>query len=121
MDKYYILAADDDPLNLIILEELLATDYDLACVSSAAACIKSVKKRKPDLILMDVSMPEKNGLQACYEIKNTEGLKQIPVVMLSALASEAEIEMGIESGADSYICKPFNESDIKNAIDSLLA
>lgn len=111
MTKHYILAADDEPMNQMILEELLEDKYELVCVDDGTQCVESVKKRRPDLVLMDVNMPAMNGIEACREIKQLEGCADLPIIMVSALASDTEIEKGT-ADADSYITKPFNDDEL---------
>lgn len=109
MKKYYILAVDDEPINLLILEELFE-EYELVCVSSAIECLDLLACRRADLILMDVNMPHMSGLEACQQIRQRPNCVDIPIIMLSALASEADIALGLKSGADGYITKPFDDT-----------
>jgi len=120
MTKPYILAADDEPMNQMILEELLDDKYELVCVENGVQCIESVKNRKPDLILMDVNMPEMGGIEACQKIKQLEGCGNLPIIMVSALASEFEIEQGMDAEADAYITKPFNDEQLLEAVQAYL-
>lgn len=116
MTKAYILAADDEPMNLMILEELLEDNYEIACVDNGLKCLNSVQNRQPDLILMDINMPEMDGLEACKKIKSLDNCANLPIIMVSALASQIEIQVGLESGAEAYISKPFNEEELFTAI-----
>lgn len=120
MTKPYILAADDEPMNQMILEELLEDGYELVCVDDGRQCVESVKKRRPDLVLMDVNMPEMDGLDACMKIKQLGGCADLPIIMVSALASETEIEHGMNAAADSYITKPFNDEELLSVIKMYL-
>ncbi len=116
MKKPYILAVDDEPLNLIIIEELLSEKYELAYVSDGRSCLKSVSERRPDLILMDVNMPIMNGIEACLRLKQKADTNSLPIIILSALASETEIQQGLDAGADAYLSKPFQADELLNAI-----
>jgi len=116
MSKVYILAADDEPMNRLILEELLDDDYELHCVENGAECVQSVKNRRPDLILLDINMPVMDGYQACKEIKALDGCFDIPIIMVSALASEKEIAKGLSCEAAAYVTKPFNEEELIKAV-----
>lgn len=120
MTKHYILAADDEPMNQMILEELLEGDYELVCVDNGVECVESVKKRRPDLILMDINMPEMDGLEACRQIKVQTEMANLPIIMVSALASETEIEIGLAAGGDAYISKPFDEEKLFETIKQYL-
>lgn len=121
MTKPYILATDDEAINQMILEEILDNDYELHCVDNGLECLESVKTRRPDLILMDINMPVMDGIASCKEIKALDGYTELPIIMVSASASEVEIERGLSSGADAYITKPFVEVELITAIEYYLA
>lgn len=120
MSKPYILAADDEPMNLMILEELLEDEYELVCVENGVECLESVRNHRPDLILMDINMPEMDGLEACRQIKAMTDVASFPIIMVSALASETEVETGLAAGADDYISKPFDEEELLRVIQTFL-
>ena len=116
----YILAADDEPLNRLIIEEIIDDQVDLAFVEDGQACLDSVNRRKPDLILMDSNMPVLNGLETTRTIKAMHCGASIPIILISALASKADIESGLQSGADDYITKPFEEKTLLKLINQYL-
>ncbi|MEW5011926.1 MAG: response regulator [Cycloclasticus sp.] len=120
MKKPYILAVDDEELNLLILEELLGDKYELGFVKNGRCCLESVNERLPDLILMDVNMPIMDGLEACSVLKNQQGTAHLPIVMLSALANEVESNDGLSTGASAYITKPFEEDLLLDTIQLYL-
>ncbi len=80
----------------------------------------SMKDTPPDLILTDVRMPHMNGYEACARIKAEEGLKDVPVVILSAKGQDSEIEAGMNSGADEYILKPFAPDQLMARVAEIL-
>lgn len=116
-----ILCVDDEPLNLSILEELLQDRYDLDTVDSGAGCLAQAAARRPDLILLDVNMPDMDGLETCRRLKDDPETVDIPVIFVSALASQSELMAGYEAGGDDYITKPFSEAILDKKIDVLLA
>jgi len=121
MKKPYILAADDEPMNLMILKEMLLDEqYELVCVDDGAKCVESVKNRRPDLILMDVSMPVMDGLEACRRIKMFEACADLPIVLVSSLASDSEVDKGMDAAADYYITKPFNDDELLDVFSRYL-
>ncbi|MEW5008013.1 MAG: response regulator [Cycloclasticus sp.] len=120
MKKPYILAVDDEELNLLILEELLGDKYELGFVKNGRCCLESVNERLPDLILMDVNMPIMDGLEACSVLKNQQSTAHLPIVMLSALANEVESNDGLSTGASAYITKPFEENLLLDTIQLYL-
>ncbi|RDH86193.1 MAG: hypothetical protein DIZ78_08370 [endosymbiont of Escarpia spicata] len=111
-----ILGVDDEPLNQIILEELLANEFELISAENGQACIETVATRRPDLIIMDVNMPVLNGLETCRRLRQDPDYGELPIIFVSALASSDERLAGYEAGADDYITKPFDESELKAKI-----
>ena len=112
MTKPYILAADDEPMNQLILEEMFEGEYELICVDNGLECIESVKNRIPDLILMDINMPDMDGIEATKQIRTFEGCSDIPIIAVSSLASQSEIDHGYANGVSDYVTKPFNDDKL---------
>lgn len=116
-----ILCVDDEPVNLVILEELLQDSYELATAKSGKSCLEQVALQKPDLILLDVNMPELGGLETCQRLKSDPGTAEVPIIFVSALASQQELIAGYEAGGDDYITKPFSEDILQRKIEIVLA
>ena len=117
----YILAADDDPLNQLFLTEVLGRNYEVEIVVDGVACLESIRNRVPDLLLLDVSMPKMNGLDVCRAIRDNAAIKSLPVIILSAAASQEDIARGKDAGADAYITKPFTMKSLCTKIEGLIA
>ncbi len=118
--KPYLLAVDDEQMNLNIIEDLLEADFDIHTVNNGRECLEHLNKTIPDIILLDVMMPELNGLDACKQIRANSNFKDIPVIFVSALASANERMNGYEVGGDDYLTKPFNEDELITKINLLL-
>jgi len=118
--KATILCVDDEPINIVIMEELLAEDYQLESVTSGEACLEAVDLQRPDLILLDVNMPGMDGLETCTKLRENPGTTDIPVVFVSALATETELMAGYQAGGDDYITKPFSEDILQRKIEIVL-
>ena len=116
-----ILCVDDEPVNLMILEELLQDSYELTSARSGAGCLQQVELQKPDLILLDVNMPDIDGLETCARLKADPETAEIPIIFVSALASQEELMAGYEAGGDDYITKPFSEEILQKKIEIVLA
>ena len=116
-----ILCVDDEPVNLMILEELLQDSYELTSARSGAGCLQQVEMQKPDLILLDVNMPDIDGLETCARLKADPETAEIPIIFVSALASQEELMAGYEAGGDDYITKPFSEEILQKKIEIVLA
>jgi CheY-like chemotaxis protein len=105
--KIKILAVDDNIVNIKVLTQyLLKQDYDVITASSGEEAIDKFKAESPDIILMDIMMAGMNGLEATAKIKALSGYKWIPVIFMSALASEEDKIKGLDVGGDDYITKP---------------
>ena len=119
--KALILCVDDEPVNLTIMEELLQDNYELITVNSGEGCLQQVEIQKPDLILLDVNMPEIDGLETCARLKADAKTAEIPIIFVSALASQAELMAGYEAGGDDYITKPFSEEILQKKLQIVFA
>ncbi len=120
-NRALILCVDDEPVNLMILEELLQDSYELTSARSGAGCLQQVELQKPDLILLDVNMPDIDGLETCARLKADPETDEIPIIFVSALASQEELMAGYEAGGDDYITKPFSEEILQKKIEIVLA
>jgi CheY-like chemotaxis protein len=120
-NKVLILCVDDEPVNLTIMEELLQDNYELSIVKSGESCLQQDDIQKPDLILLDVNMPEMDGLGSCARLKAHAETAEIPIIFVSALASQAELMAGYEAGGDDYITKPFSEEILQKKVQIVLA
>ncbi len=119
--KALILCVDDEPVNLVILEELLQDNYELTMAKSGEGCLQQVAVQTPELILLDVNMPDLDGLETCERLKSDPETADIPIIFVSALASQEELMAGYEAGGDDYITKPFSEVILQKKIEIVLA
>lgn len=103
-----ILAVDDDPNNVAILEELLENDYDLKVATNGEQALKIAQDFRPDIALVDIMMPGMNGYEVCRRLREDAALKHTKIIMVSARAMVSERLQGYEAGADDYITKPFD-------------
>ncbi|HUV50073.1 MAG TPA: hybrid sensor histidine kinase/response regulator [Anaerolineae bacterium] len=109
-----ILIVDDDPVSHIILEGYLQPDnYQIHYVAGGEKALKLVKDIKPDLVILDIMMPGISGFDVCKILKNDKATCDIPVIFTTALSDPYSHEMGIESGAEGFIVKPFNQGLIR--------
>lgn len=106
----YILAIDDEAINRFVLEDLLEIGFELKALDSGQACLDSVALRKPDLILLDISMPDMDGFEVCARLSSDPLTRDIPVIFLTARIQVSEEKRGFELGAVDYITKPFSEA-----------
>jgi two-component system, sensor histidine kinase and response regulator len=111
--KESILIVDDQMTNLKILSSILSKDYSLGIANSGENALKYMDNNTPDLILLDIMMPEMDGYEVCQKIKQNETYKDIPVIFLTAKTDIDDVVKGFEYGAVDYITKPFNISELK--------
>jgi len=110
LSKALIIAVDDEPVNLFLLEDIIEDRYQVLLAESGEACFEHLQSVKPDLILLDINMPGINGFEVCEKLKNTPDLKDIPVIFLTAMMGAEDERRGLQLGAVDYITKPFTES-----------
>jgi len=108
-----ILAVDDEPMNLVIIEELLGDEYDVTTLSDGQATLDTAKRLKPALVLLDIMMPVVNGYDLCRMLRAERTLKHLKVVLVSANAKIEERVRGYEAGADDYIVKPISPDEFR--------
>ena len=115
-----ILCIDDNPEVLKLMKMLLADEFDLELVTSAEQGLKFMRDRNPDLVLCDVMMPGMDGHAFSRAVKGDDSLKHIPIILVTARTGAEMLNEGIQAGADDYISKPFDSTELKARIRSQL-
>ncbi len=117
-----ILVIDDDPDILALLFDALSdAGHDVRVETDGDAGLASAVHARPDLVLLDWMMPLRSGLEVCHNLRANRLLNGVPVLMLSARGSEADIEWGYAAGIDAYIVKPFSPRALIWRIETMLA
>ena len=121
-DKPLILIVDDTPMNIRVLGTALQEEYQIRVATSGEEALEMATKLPvPDLILLDIMMPEMNGFQALEVLKSLPETREIPVIFVTALSKEADEEKGLKIGAIDYITKPYSipvlKARVKNHIE----
>jgi twitching motility two-component system response regulator PilG len=121
MDKNKILVVEDEE-SLLKLESILLSSkgYVVSGVMDGKSALDAIKNNRPDLVILDVMLPELDGFEVCRNIKENPETCNIPVVMLTAKKSVQDLERGKTVGADAYITKPFKSVKVIEVIESLL-
>ena len=113
LKKPLILIVDDTPKNIQVLSSILHDKgYNICISTSGIQALESLKTEAPDLILLDIQMPDMDGFEVCKALKSDPGTKNIPVIFLTAVIEHEKILQGFELGAVDYITKPFNISEL---------
>jgi putative two-component system response regulator len=116
-----ILVVDDDPMIVDVLTRFLVREgYSVITAGNGVEALEQVQRHQPDLILLDVTMPEMDGFTACRQLKEDERTALIPITMLTGLDDREHRMRGIEAGADDFLTKPFEQSILRARIRSQL-
>ena len=117
MEKKYILVVDDEPgVREIIRTNLEWEGYEVIEARDGHEALQLVRSRRPDLIILDVMMPERNGWEVLRAIEADAALAGTPVVMLTVVVDEGAMIQGLEMGAVEYLAKPFSPRDLVNVV-----
>lgn len=121
MNQISILVVDDEPRNFDVIEALLSEQrYDLQYASSGQEALESLAIMPIDLILLDVMMPEMDGIELCTRIKSNSQWKSIPIIMVTALTEKEDLARCIKAGADDFLSKPVNSLELRARVHSML-
>ena len=111
--EYKILIVDDVMSNVLLLKVLLTNEkFAIATASNGRQALEQVEKENPDLVLLDVMMPDMSGFEVAQHLKSNPNTADIPIIFLTALNSTADIVKGFQVGANDFISKPFNKEEL---------
>jgi two-component system phosphate regulon response regulator PhoB len=120
MIKRVLLVEDEPDLNETISFNLDSEGYEVASVFNGKDALKAIEKKKPDLILLDLMLPDMSGLEICRELRSSKKTKKIPIMMVTAKGEEVDRIVGFELGADDYIVKPFSIREFMLRVSAML-
>ena len=117
-----ILVTDDDPQMLLLMTEVMrGAGYEVLQASNGKECLEAVRVHHPDLVLLDVMLPDTTGTELCRQIKADERLQDIFVILLSAVQVSSDYQAeALNAGADGYIVKPFSNKELLARVQSLV-
>ena len=116
-----VLIADDEPSIVAAVEFLLQRGgYEVHVARDGDEALRLVEATHPDLVLLDVMMPQKSGYDVCKRIRERSDWRHIKIIMLSAKGRDAEVSKGLTMGADIYVTKPFSTRELMDKIKGLL-
>lgn len=104
-----LVVEDEQPISDILRFQLEKEGYEVLCVFDGVSAVQTAEREKPDLILLDLMLPGKDGMEVCREVR---AKSQVPIIMLTAKHSEIDKVLGLELGADDYVTKPFSAREL---------
>ena len=120
-EKEVILAVDDSPQNLDLLKNILVPEYTLLAATHGELALQLITKKKPDLILLDIMMPEMDGYEVCRQIKSKKSSTHIPVIFVTTMTDDQDESLGFAAGAVDYIVKPVSSEIVRARVKTHLA
>src|SRR4051812_40800295 len=108
MPQKVLVIEDDRDISELIRYNLEREGYEVSAIFDGAQALDYVQKIKPALIVLDLMLPNIDGLEICRQLKSNDSFKHIPVIMLTAKSEEADVVVGLQMGADDYLAKPFS-------------
>ncbi len=121
MSKLVLVVDDQAQIVRLIQVNLQKEGFEVQTAADGVEAMKRVRERKPDLIILDVIMPHKDGFEVLREIKEDEGLCDIPIIMLTVKTQNADIMHGLQEGAELYLPKPFHPKELVVLVRRVLA
>jgi CheY-like chemotaxis protein len=116
-----VLIADDEPsMRLLVHATIESDDYTVVEAADGAEAWAMVQKLRPSLVLLDVQMPERTGIEVLRSIKADSSLNATKVILLTSKAQESDVEAGLIAGADFYLTKPFSPLDLLTRVEEAL-
>lgn len=119
--KHSILIIDDEESIFEVIEGMLYREgYELTYLNSGLVALNCIDEIQPDVILLDLMMPDIDGLETCKRLKSNERWCHIPIIMVTALSSKEDLARSLDAGADDFVSKPINSIELRARVRSML-
>ena len=115
-----LVADDEEDIRSLVSVRLKRAGYDVITAADGEEALLLVTARLPDLVVLDMMMPKATGLEVAHNMREQATTKDIPIILLTARAQEADVVSGFEAGADDYMKKPFSPHDLQARVQALL-
>ena len=115
-----LVADDEEDIRSLVSVRLKRAGYDVITAADGEEALLLVAARLPDLVVLDMMMPKATGLEVARNMREQPATKDIPIILLTARAQEADVVSGFEAGADDYMKKPFSPQDLQARVQALL-
>ena len=121
MERLTILIIEDDPeISRMVASYLEANGYEVICAADGLSGLAAAESRNPDLVLLDLMLPEMPGRELCKSLRRNRETSEIPIIMMTSCCAEVDRVIGFELGADDYVAKPFSLRELSLRIRSVL-
>ena len=120
MSKKILIVDDEEILLKMLSTRLESGGFNVEFARNGEECLASVRTKKPDLIVLDILMPKKDGYTVCEELRRDPATSNMKIVMLTALAEDLDRQRGFDAGADAYLTKPFSPTTLLQKVNELL-
>ena len=119
--RLVLIADDDEDILALVRATIERSGHEVMAVADGAAALSAMAERRPDLAVLDIAMPELDGLEVLRRLRADDATRDLPVILLTAQAQAADVERGFATGASAYVRKPFSPRDLATRVDDLLA
>jgi CheY-like chemotaxis protein len=119
--RLVLIADDDEDILALVRATIERSGHEVMAVADGAAALSAMAERRPDLAVLDIAMPELDGLEVLRRLRADDEMRDLPVILLTAQAQAADVERGFATGASAYVRKPFSPRDLATRVDDLLA
>jgi CheY-like chemotaxis protein len=119
--RLVLIADDDEDILALVRATIERSGHEVMAVGDGAAALSAMAERRPDLAVLDIAMPELDGLEVLRRLRADDATRDLPVILLTAQAQAADVERGFATGASAYVRKPFSPRDLATRVDELLA
>jgi DNA-binding response OmpR family regulator len=121
VDQKTVMIIEDEPDAAELFAEMMrVNDFRVLKISGSTPAISALSKEKPDIVILDVMMPDVSGLEVVRYMRREPALRSIPVIVVSAKSMPSDVKNGLEAGASMYLTKPVGYLDLKEAVDRLV-
>ena len=120
MGKWIYYVEDDTSIRELVLYALKTAEFQVMGFENAASFYKRMKEQQPDLILLDIMLPDEDGVSILKKLKSRPDTENIPIIMMTAKSSEYDKVLGLDSGADDYITKPFGVMELISRVKAVI-
>ncbi len=117
MKKLIAIVEDEEKIAQLLVDYLRRDSFDTVVISEGTHAIRSIRDAKPDLVLLDLMLPGKDGISICREVRK---FSNVPIIITTARVSDIDRILGLELGADDYICKPYNPHEVMARVKAVL-